>query len=252
VTGRSSRLMTNASKRRPKAERDEGRHALGDVAWGRACSSPTSAATTTTTVMMSARCQVVRVGLPANAIRLIDRRQLTVLHGWSYAPALRSLERTVEFRTVFDLTTSGYKAWWFPCFGLVFVALGVAFVRYPDRWPAPRTVVRTFGFYWLGFSILLTLFAFGATFSEYWSLRSAIRDGTVSVVDGPVSQFEPMPYAGHAMERFCVRNICFEYSNYVVTSGFNNTSSHGGPIREGLLVRVSYVRGKIVRLEVAE
>ncbi|WP_321797617.1 hypothetical protein [Burkholderia sp. BCC1988] len=66
-----------------------------------------------------------------------------------------------------------------------------------------------------------------------------------------MTAFEPMPYGGHAMERFCVGQVCFSYSDYVVTGGFNNTASHGGPIRAGLPVRVSYVDGLIVKLEVA-
>jgi len=53
------------------------------------------------------------------------------------------------------------------------------------------------------------------------------------------------------MERFCVSGVCFAYSDFVITSGFNNTSSHGGPIREGLPVRVTYVGDMIVKLEVA-
>jgi hypothetical protein len=53
------------------------------------------------------------------------------------------------------------------------------------------------------------------------------------------------------MEKFCVNDHCFEYSDYVITGGFNNTRSHGGPIREGLPVRVTFIRNKIIKLEVA-
>jgi hypothetical protein len=40
------------------------------------------------------------------------------------------------------------------------------------------------------------------------------------------------------------------YSDYVVTAGFNNTASHGGPIRQDLPVRISYVGNSIVKLEI--
>jgi len=53
------------------------------------------------------------------------------------------------------------------------------------------------------------------------------------------------------MERFVVNGHHYEYSDYVVSAGFNNTQSHGGPIREGITVRIADVRGKIARLEIA-
>ncbi|MBV9128726.1 MAG: hypothetical protein JO117_11650 [Verrucomicrobia bacterium] len=60
-----------------------------------------------------------------------------------------------------------------------------------------------------------------------------------------------MPYTGHQMEWFVVDGRRFEYSDYVIVPGFNNTASHGGPIRQGLQVRVHYVGNNIARLEVA-
>jgi hypothetical protein len=59
-----------------------------------------------------------------------------------------------------------------------------------------------------------------------------------------------MPYEGHQDECFSVQAQTFCYSDYEVTAGFNNATSHGGPIREGLPVRVSYIGNTIVRLEV--
>jgi hypothetical protein len=92
---------------------------------------------------------------------------------------------------------------------------------------------------------------FAGTYLEYSSLTAAKETGRVKVVEGTVTNFKPMPVTGHAMERFCVRDACFEYSDYVITGGFNNTTSQGGPIKEGLPVRVMYVRNAIVKLEVA-
>jgi len=65
-----------------------------------------------------------------------------------------------------------------------------------------------------------------------------------------VTRFKPMPPSGHAPEEFCVKDRCFQYSDFEVSPAFNTTSSHGGPIREGLPVRVTYVGNAIVRLEV--
>jgi hypothetical protein len=60
-----------------------------------------------------------------------------------------------------------------------------------------------------------------------------------------------MPVTGHAMESFEVAGHCYSYSDYVVVAGFNNTQSHGGPIRNGLRVRIADIDGQIARLEVA-
>ena len=59
-----------------------------------------------------------------------------------------------------------------------------------------------------------------------------------------------MPFEGHANERFTVQGVSFSYSDYTMTSAFKNTSSHGGPIRSGLYVRVHYRGDSIVMLEV--
>jgi len=60
-----------------------------------------------------------------------------------------------------------------------------------------------------------------------------------------------MPYTGHQDETFTVNGVRFSYSDFGVTCGFNNSASHGGPIREGLQVRIHYVGNAILRLEVA-
>jgi hypothetical protein len=87
-------------------------------------------------------------------------------------------------------------------------------------------------------------------FGEYLKLRSAYRHGQFSVVEGYVTNFRPMPYEGHQDECFSVQSETFCYSDYALTAGFNNSASHGGPVREGLPVRISYVGRTIVRLEV--
>lgn len=109
-----------------------------------------------------------------------------------------------------------------------------------------------FPYGFLAFSILWTLVSFVSTYGDYRAASSARQDGSARVVEGVVTDFKPMPATGHAMESFCVSGVCFHYSDYVITAGFNQTSSHGGPIRNGLSVRVTYVGDTIVRLEVAK
>jgi hypothetical protein len=87
-----------------------------------------------------------------------------------------------------------------------------------------------------------------------WNQRptSDLREGQYSVVEGPVTDFVPMPYEGQSQENFAVNGHRFSYSDYSMTAGLRNAASHGGPIREGLYVRISYSGNLILRLEVAQ
>jgi hypothetical protein len=87
-----------------------------------------------------------------------------------------------------------------------------------------------------------------------WSIKKhdasrALLTGHCSVVEGPVLNFHPMPLEGHPPESFTIANETFSYSDYVFTPCFNKTSNHGGPIREGLVLRISFVDDCILRIE---
>ena len=101
-----------------------------------------------------------------------------------------------------------------------------------------------FGSLWIGAGII--------NYSNFASLRTAAQNGAVDVVEGKVEQFVPMPWSGHANETFVVGGQYFSYSDYDMTKGFNQTQSHGGPIHEGLQVRIAHVNGSIVKLEIAQ
>lgn len=85
---------------------------------------------------------------------------------------------------------------------------------------------------------------------EYTKLQKAYRLGNFSVVQGTVENFHPMPPQGHASECFSVTDQTFCYANTVISASFNQDSAHGGPIRAGLPVRVSYIGEDILKIEV--
>lgn len=66
---------------------------------------------------------------------------------------------------------------------------------------------------------------------------------------------EPYRPTAHHVSPACVSGVHFAYSDFVVTAGFNQTSSHGGPIHEGLLLRIAYTGSAddatIVKLDIA-
>jgi len=159
----------------------------------------------------------------------------------------------LQYEVVFDLAEIGYRQWWFPAFGLLFVVVGGILVKFRatvQKWRMPTLLAKSFPFIVLGFSILWTLASFALTFGEYYSLKRALQEGRYRVVEGPVTEFQPMPYSGHARESFVVGGNKFSYSDFEMTSAFNNTQSHGGPIKEGLYIRVTSVGDAIVKLEI--
>jgi hypothetical protein len=100
---------------------------------------------------------------------------------------------------------------------------------------------------WLGMSGLLGF----ELFSSYSQCVDWVKNGDYSVVTGDVTDFKPMPYAGHKQETFTVEDINFEYSDYEISGcGFHNTAIYGGPIKAGLPVRISYRGKRILILEI--
>jgi hypothetical protein len=163
---------------------------------------------------------------------------------------LRQMFRKLRFQMIDDRTcTRRVLSGGFPC-GLVFAAIGgvIAWLGGSKKSWRER---RLFGYGMIGFACLWSGVMFSSTFSEYVRVRSAYRRSQFKVVEGRVTDFRPMPYEGHQDECFSVQSQTFCYSDYEVTAGFNNSASHGGPIRDGLPVRVSYVGNTIVRLEVS-
>lgn len=164
----------------------------------------------------------------------------------------------MNYVLVFDAGARGYSTWTFAAAGLPLVAIGIGLVRYREALAkrltghvSPR-VARALGYSFLGFALLWTGLVFTATRSESKTLRDALQNGSAEVVEGRVEGFVPMPYTGHARERFTVCGVPFSYSDYEVTEGFNRTSSHGGPLREGSWVRITHVGNLIGRLEIAQ
>src|SRR5262245_28510355 len=157
-----------------------------------------------------------------------------------------------QYQVVFDISRAGYRQWWFPAAGLVFVLIGIAWLRYRPDPGAAHGLRRRYGPYiFTGIATLWTLVAFGGTYYDYWRLRSSFESGHFTHVEGMVTHFKPVPVHVKGNECFEVAGHRYCYSDSLVVPGFNNMQSHGGPIRDGLLVRIADVNGEIARLEIA-
>jgi hypothetical protein len=131
----------------------------------------------------------------------------------------------------------------------VIVAIGtvVAVVNVVRRRARLFMVLITYAIFLL---VAVTVYPSGIG-DMYARAKKSYISGQYSVVEGTVTNFHPMPYSGHQNETFSVNGVQFSYSDYVIVPCFNNTSSHGGPIREGLRVRIAYSDDCILKLDVA-
>ncbi|HEY1630684.1 MAG TPA: hypothetical protein VGF56_05180 [Rhizomicrobium sp.] len=156
-----------------------------------------------------------------------------------------------DFVTVFNVTQSGYRDWEFPAFGLIFVAVGLALFFFPRVVKALRIPARYFDsrwskgfrYFYVGFALFWTVAVFAVTFTRHEHQTSLVESGRCPTVTGPVENFVPMPAGGHGEESFTVSGVHFSISDYVITGGFNNTVSHGGPVTGGAYVRICYDPG---------
>jgi hypothetical protein len=150
----------------------------------------------------------------------------------------------MSYTTAFDVTQSGFRHWWFPAAGLIVIVLGAGMFAFGHR--------RVFDIFFLSFGCLWTFLSLSLTASDYFGLAADLRAGRCEVIEGVVEQFDPMPYTGHKDESFVVAGRRFHYSDYTITAGFNQSQSHGGPIHDGLSVRIHCKGNEIAKLEVAK
>ena len=163
------------------------------------------------------------------------------------------------YEVVFDIKYEGFWSLAFILPGVLFILISVIGIKNKDKLisrnfhvlgkPATKKSLNVSLGFVLMFSVFWTVLVGYGLATKLYSLLSRYEQGKYDVVEGLVQNFEPMPYAGHKSESFTVKGVKFSYSNYSVTSGFNNATSHGGPISEGLQVRISYIRNTILKLE---
>ena len=93
----------------------------------------------------------------------------------------------------------------------------------------------------------------GMLFFQSARVVKDFRSGNAQILEGDVTDFSPMPTTGHGTESFTLNGVRFAYSNLEFHGPcFDRTILVGGPIKNGLHVRVTRVGNCIVKLEVAD
>lgn len=174
----------------------------------------------------------------------------------------------MTYELVYDAATAGYQAWMFPAIGLVLTAFGAALVFAPEFMNrllpdgAQGTARGCFGWFFFLFALTWTIAATWFTISHFLDLRDASIRRDCREITGVVSHYVPQRGRSDGVrarpESFKVNGVRFEFQDNVFTGGFNRTAANGGPISDGVGVRICYVPRRawasniIVRLEVAE
>ena len=158
----------------------------------------------------------------------------------------------MPYQTVFEISHKPFP-WWFPACGLLVVAFGYLIQKGVISTRASKRGGKSNGWPVIVFGMLWTLAVFGGILPDYVRYNGAYRNGQYSVVEGVVEDFQPMPHQGCKCECFRVTDVRFCYSDYNMgTAGFNQSATHGGPIRAGLPVRISYRDDQRLKIEVSQ
>lgn len=172
------------------------------------------------------------------------------------------------YETVFDIRTAiPWHAISFTLSGFGLCLLGFLLVRHVQgrlvlpQWLQPVTnklveqkqISLPFARFFFAFALLWTGLTVVHNVSTWSRFRKAMSTGAVVHVEGTVENFHVSPTTHPESESFTVQGIPFNYSRYAVTPAFHRMAVEGGPMANGIMVRVDYLEESsrpILRLEV--
>ena len=86
-----------------------------------------------------------------------------------------------------------------------------------------------------------------------FALLQRYQEGRYETVEGKVEVLRTQPVEGHSpAELVRVGSQVFKINYYAMTPAYRLTIAHGGALRDGTVVRVSHIEGKIVRIDLAD
>jgi hypothetical protein len=150
-----------------------------------------------------------------------------------------------NYQTIFEIGFRSFP-WARVAHPLVFVAVGLLLVRFLKS----RQIYLVMGIFIASLASFFFLISLVVFVPQFVALRSAYVSGRSSIVEGTVENFHPAPALGPARESFSVRGVIFSYNALDDTPCFHNAPYHGGPIRDGLDVRIHYNEECIQRVDI--
>lgn len=165
----------------------------------------------------------------------------------------------MDYKTVFEVTDKGFDMTELMPVVFIIVGLGISWfnIKYNKSTSSKKQFTIIFGFIFSGFALVMLLLTLPSSISSHQRTKKIFEKKEYKIVEGEIENFNPMPYGGHAVESFTVGGVYFEYSDYISMDAFNNTASHGGPIKNnGQQVRLSYItvdeENRILKIELKQ
>lgn len=119
-----------------------------------------------------------------------------------------------------------------------------------SKWsPAAKAI---FAWFYFLFAAAIAAVSLWSYYGDDLRLRQAVRAGGYETVEGCLEAFHAMSETGHGDERLRVGGRTFAYSDFNLTPAFHSSAFRNGPIHRDSWVRIAFVGGDIVRLDVAD
>lgn len=152
-----------------------------------------------------------------------------------------------NYQTIFELGFRSFP-WSRVIHPLVFLILGLLLIQLLKI----KKIFLIVGAFVASMASLFLLISLVVVVPNFVRLRRAYVSGKSAIVEGVVENFRPAPTIGPTRESFSVHGILFSYNVLDDTPCFHNAPLHGGPIRDGLDVRIHSYEGCIQRVEVLQ
>lgn len=126
------------------------------------------------------------------------------------------------------------------------IVTGLIFLRFRHSWPRMVKILPILAL----ISLIGVTVKKSVSSSEYNRLRKVVINKKHIVTEGIVENF--IPQDDFNPESFSVNGKIFSYSDDKTNSAFNEVSSQGGPIKNGIDVRIFYQENDIIGLWIKE
>jgi hypothetical protein len=88
-------------------------------------------------------------------------------------------------------------------------------------------------------------------YKDYLYLKKLLLTNQYKIMEGRPERFLYLAQGGHGKESFYLNGIKFEYAdNLNPNLGFHRTVAYGGPIKEGVYIKICYYNNHILKLEI--